>query len=62
MGAMKRLWCEVHEILMEEYAAEHPDATDAQCCEATVDLVNDRIADMGDAAYDRWKDTKGGHG
>ncbi len=60
MGGMKELWITVHDQLIEEYAEENPDCTDEEAIEATVNMVDDRIADIGDAAYDRWKDIKQG--
>ncbi len=46
MGCMKNMWLVVHDQLMEEYAAAHPDATDEQCSEATWLLVDEAIANM----------------
>ncbi len=41
----KELWIAAHEQLIEEYLEEHPEATDAEAEEATVDGASDRCAD-----------------
>jgi len=56
----KELWIDAHEELIEEYLEEHPDATQAEAVEATVDRVDDRYAnnmgDMIDRARDQMKE------
>ncbi len=46
MGRVKELWMAAHEQLIEEYLEEHPDATNEEAVEATVDGSEDRMHDM----------------
>lgn len=48
MGAMKEMWLIVHEALIEEYVFDHPEATTEEAANATLGMVEDRIADLGD--------------
>ena len=48
----KELWIAAHEQLIEEYLDAHPEATDKEAEEATVDGASDRCADNIGAAID----------
>jgi len=57
---MKELFIEAHEELIAEYLDAHPNATEQQAYDLTVDAALDRMTDMLsdriDAAHDRMKD------
>lgn len=59
-GLGKELFIAAHEELVEEYLAEHPDATWDEAYEATADFAyarsRDKFAEMCDAAKQRAKD------
>jgi hypothetical protein len=56
----KEMFMAAHEELVEEYMADHPDATWREAYEATADAANDRMrdkfADMADFARLRAKE------
>ena len=56
---MKELWIEAHEELIEEYLDGHPDADPewvaGMLCDKATERMQDKFADMIDAAKERAK-------
>lgn len=57
---MKEIWIEAHDELITEYLEAHPEATEQEAYDATVDAIDDRfrsnLGDMTDRAWQAHKD------